>query len=112
MRSLRKLENSGPSHPLLSPGPGTPMLAPTFCRCSHTAAASWPVRPSPFSGTPPSPGWPGREERSLGELERKLHGRCGLRSTASCADLAHSNTNELGALIGPRELQPPGLNHE
>lgn len=57
--SLRQLENSVPLHSLPSPGPGTPTLAPTFCRCSRTAAASWPVRLSPFSGTPPSPGWPG-----------------------------------------------------
>lgn len=80
---LMKLYESGPFLlPLLSSGPGTPVLIPAFCQSLHTAAASWLGSVACLAlRHPSSSGWP----VDVGVLP----GRAG-RETAQ----------QLGALVG------------
>lgn len=87
--SLQRLEEPGlgmPAHP-------SPNLVPVL---THRDA-SWPMRLSHFSGTPPSPGWSG-----VGGV---LPGRAGKEAAWQMGDLAHSTTNEPGPRLDPQSFR-------
>lgn len=87
---------------LAQPRPRHTHMGLNFLPCSHAAAASWlGLASSSLLLRHPAQLWVAWElERcSLGDLENKLHSSWEPRS-ASCADLAHSTTNELGTLLG------------